>query len=74
MESEIKCVQVKSLFHILSSKVIWEISDDFVFSLRWQMNAVCILHEVCEFYLTSLFADSNLAVIHAGHLTVKKWT
>ena len=36
------------------------------------MNAVHIIHGVCEVYLTSVFANSNLAVIHAGRVTVNK--
>ena len=56
----------------LSSRVIQEISDCFVVGLRWQMNAVHIIHDVCEVYLTSLFTDSNLVAIHAGHVTVNK--
>ena len=53
----------KCNFYIISIcyRVIHEIADQTVVGKKWQLLAIQILHEVCEMYLCSLFADSNLA-------------
>ena len=64
----------KTILHpdIINFSVIREISDAVSPGVRWQVNAVRILHDVSEVYMTSLFADSNLAAIHVRRVTLQK--
>ncbi|KAE8182135.1 hypothetical protein CF328_g8609, partial [Tilletia controversa] len=53
-----------------SSRLVKEISQDFVTDVRFQSAAIGALQEASEAYLVSLFEDSNLAAIHAKRVTV----
>ncbi|KAG1889936.1 histone-fold-containing protein, partial [Suillus subluteus] len=49
-----------------------EITQDFkTDSLRFQSSAMMALQEAAEAYLVSSFEDTNLAAIHAKHVTIQ---
>ena len=64
----------KTILHayIINFSVKREISNDVSPGLRLQVNAVRILHDVSEVYITSLYADSNLAATHMRRGTLQK--
>ena len=47
-----------------------EISQQFHADLKFQATALLCLQEGPEAYLTNLFEVSNLAAIHANHVTL----
>lgn len=47
-----------------------EIAGDFKTDLRFQGQAVLALQEACEYFLVSLFEDTNLCAIHAKRCTI----
>ena len=52
------------------ARLIREIAQDFKTDLRFQANAIGALHEAMEAYLVGLLEDTNLCMIHAGHVTI----
>ncbi|CAD6984399.1 unnamed protein product, partial [Tilletia controversa] len=51
-------------------RLVKEISQDIKTDLRFQSAAIGALQEASEAYLVDLFADTNLAAIHAKRVTV----
>ncbi|CAD6940611.1 unnamed protein product [Tilletia controversa] len=51
-------------------RLVREIAQDFRTDVRFQSAAIGALQEASEAYLVSLFADVNLAAIHAKRVTV----
>ena len=51
-------------------RLVREIAQDFRTDLRFQAKAVSALQEASEAYLVSLMEDTNLAAIHAKHVTI----
>lgn len=51
-------------------RLVREIADDFMTSLRFQSSAVVALQEATEAYLIGLFEDSNMCAIHAKRVTI----
>ena len=47
-----------------------EIAQDFKTDFCFQSNALLALQETAEYYLVSLFEDSNLCSIHAKCATI----
>jgi len=47
-----------------------EIADDFKSDLKFQAAAMSALQEASEYYLVSLFEDTNLCSIHAKRITI----
>ena len=50
--------------------LIHEIAQDFKTDLHFQSNAILTLQEAAEYYLVSLFEDTNLCCIHAKYITI----
>ncbi|CAD6936729.1 unnamed protein product [Tilletia controversa] len=55
---------------LLFQRLVKEISQDIKTDLRFQSAAIGALQEASEAYLVDLFADTNLAAIHAKRVTV----
>ena len=51
-------------------RLVREIAQDFKTDLRFQSAAFGALQEAAEYYLVSLFEDTNLCVIHAKRVTI----
>ena len=51
-------------------RLVREIAQEFKTDLRFQGDAVLALQEAAEFYLVSLFEDTNLCAIHAKRVTI----
>ena len=51
-------------------RLVREIAQDFKTDLCFQSNALLAIQEAAEYYLVSLFEDSNLCCIHAKHVTI----
>jgi histone H3 len=51
-------------------QLVHEISQDFKLNLNWQSTALMALQEASEAYLVGVFEDTNLAAIHAKHVTI----
>ena len=51
-------------------RLVREIAQDFKTDMRFQGSAILALQEAAEAYLAALFADSNLAAIHAKRVTI----
>ena len=61
----------KLLIHKLPFQcLIHEIAQDFKTDLCFQSNAILTLQEAAEYYLVSLFEDTNLCCIHAKCVTI----
>ena len=50
--------------------LVQEIAQDFMIDLHFQSSAIMALQEASEYYLISLFEDSNLCCIHAKCVTI----
>ena len=50
--------------------LIREIAQDFKTDLCFQSSAIMVLQEAAEYYLVSLFEDTNLCCIHAKCVTI----
>ena len=54
-------------------RLVREIAQDFKPDLRFQASALLALQEAAEAYLTGLFEDGMLAVVHAKRVTLQPW-
>mmetsp|Transcript_6130 Transcript_6130/g.7016 ORF Transcript_6130/g.7016 Transcript_6130/m.7016 type:complete len:148 (-) Transcript_6130:551-994(-) len=52
------------------SRLVREIAETLMSSVRFQSNAILALQEAAEAYLVGLFEDSNLCCIHARRVTI----
>ncbi|KAE8184866.1 hypothetical protein CF336_g4529 [Tilletia laevis] len=53
-------------------RLVREIAQDVIRTdLRFQTGALAALQEASEAYLVSILADTNLAAIHAGRVTIR---
>ncbi|KAE8241688.1 hypothetical protein A4X13_0g7304 [Tilletia indica] len=52
-------------------RLVREIAQDIRTDVRFQSAAIGALQEASEAYLVSLFADTNLAAIHAKRVTIQ---
>jgi histone H3 len=52
------------------NRLIREVAQDFKTDLRFQRAAIAALHEAAEYYLVSLFEDTNLLAIHRKRITI----
>ena len=50
--------------------LVREIAQDFKTDLRFQSSTIMALQEAAEYYLVSLFEDTNLCCIHAKRVTI----
>ena len=51
-------------------RLVREIAQDFRTDMHFQAKAVSALQEASEAYLVGLMEDTNLAAIHAKHITI----
>ena len=51
-------------------RLVKAIAQDFKTDLRFQAKAVEALQDAAEAYLVGLMEDTNLAAIHAKHVTI----
>ena len=51
-------------------RLVREIAQDFKTGLRFQSAAFAALQEAAEYYLVSLFKDTNLCAVHAKRVTI----
>ena len=51
-------------------RLVKEIAQDFKMDLHFQAKAVEALQDAAEAYLVGLMEDTNLAAIHAKHVTI----
>jgi histone H3 len=52
------------------NRLIREVAQDFKTDLRFQRAAIAALHEAAEYYLVTLFEDTNLLAIHRKRITI----
>lgn len=52
-------------------RLVREIAQEFKSDLRWQGSAVLALQEAAEAYLTGVFQDANLCMLHANRVTLQ---
>tara|TARA_Y100000748_G_scaffold265099_1_gene234768 strand:- start:1520 stop:1930 length:411 start_codon:yes stop_codon:yes gene_type:complete len=51
-------------------RLVRELAQDFIGSLRFQSSAVLALQEASEAYLVGLFEDTNLCALHSKRVTI----
>ncbi len=55
---------------LLFQRLVREVANKFKVDLRFQSNAIMVLQEASEAYLTALFEDTNLCALHAKRVTI----